>query len=278
MGADPPARNRALLTWYEHHRRELPWRETSDPWPILVSEVMAQQTQISRVVPAWERFLARYPAPADLAAGDPGELIRIWDGLGYQRRAFLLMEAAAAIAADGWPHDAAGLRRLPGVGPYTAAAVACFAFGEPAPAVDVNLRRVLSRWTGAAMGIEETRRVAAQLIDPDEPGAWNQAVMDLSAAVCRPTPRCEDCPVSGWCADPTISIAVPRQSPYEGSVRQARAAVLKRLAHHGPCGESELAGLLGLDPTRTEAAIVSLVGEGRIIRRDGGVSLADQRD
>ncbi|MGZ4168909.1 MAG: A/G-specific adenine glycosylase, partial [Solirubrobacteraceae bacterium] len=133
----------ALLDWYASVARPLPWRETRDPYAILVSEVMLQQTQAARVVPYYHSFLQRFPDAEALAAADPPEVLRLWSGLGYNRRALALQRAAAHVAIHGWPADAAGLQALPGVGPYTAAAVASFAFGEHVAAVDTNWRRVV---------------------------------------------------------------------------------------------------------------------------------------
>ena len=140
-----PARAAALLAWYERERRPLPWRATRDPYALLVSEVMLQQTQAERVVPYYERFLARFPDPAALAAAPPRTVLAAWSGLGYNRRALALQAAARAVVAGGWPAD---LRALPGVGPYTAAAVAAFAWDAPLAAVDANVRRVIERWDG----------------------------------------------------------------------------------------------------------------------------------
>lgn len=271
--------NRALLGWYRDNARPLPWRSTRRPWPILVSEVMSQQTQISRVVPAWERFMARFPEPGDLAVADVAEALELWAGMGYQRRVLNLRRAAAVIAAEGWPTTADGLRALPGVGPYTAAAVACFAFGEVVPAVDTNLRRVVSRWEGRPLAGDRLTAVAGQRLDRADPVAWNQAVMDLAATLCRPrNPGCRDCPVTTWCADPTVYVAPPRQSPYQGSVRQARAAVLKRLASHGPQSVESLPHTLGLDPGTVARALGALARERTVIETAGSLALsADDR-
>lgn len=270
--------NRALLGWYRDNARPLPWRSTRQPWPILVSEVMSQQTQISRVIPAWERFMARFPEPGDLAVADVAEVIELWAGMGYQRRALNLRRAASVIAADGWPMTAAGLATLPGVGPYTAAAVACFAFGESVPAVDTNLRRVVSRWEGRPLAGGELTAVAQRHLDRDHPAAWNQAIMDLAATICRPrNPSCADCPVSTWCADPAVYVAPPRQSPYEGSVRQARAAVLKRLAAQGPQPAESFPHAVGLDPDTVSRALGALIRERAVVEAAGHLALSDQR-
>ena len=140
----------AILDWYGAVRRDLPWRRTTDPYAILVSEVMLQQTQVARVVPRYEAWLERWPAAAALAGATPADVLREWVGLGYNRRALRLREACSIVARDGWPRTAEGLRALPGVGPYTAAAVASFAFGEPAAAVDTNVARVAVEPRGAA--------------------------------------------------------------------------------------------------------------------------------
>ncbi len=261
------ARDRALRDWYRLNSRPLPWRTTRHPWPILVSEVMSHQTQITRVVPAYERFLDRFPNPGELAGADLAEVLRLWDGLGYQRRAVNLWRTAAIVADGGWPEDVAGLSRLPGVGPYTAAAVACFAFGAPVAAVDTNLRRVVGRWIGRPVLANES---LDELVDGHDPAGWNQAIMDLGATVCRPaSPDCAACPVSDWCADPTVYVAPPRQTPYEGSVRQARAAILKALAR----GEQMRVPDSG---TVAAEAMQALAAEGLVASRGDLIHLADQ--
>ncbi len=268
------SRNRALLAWYESNSRTLPWRHPNpDPWAVLVSEVMAQQTQLARVIPAFEQFIERFPTPSDLADADLGDLLNLWGGLGYQRRAINLRKSAALIAAEGWPSDLAGLRSLPGVGPYTAAAIACFAFGAATPAVDTNLRRVVSRWDGEAQSGSRLASRALELLDFSRPADWNQAMMDLGATVCRPRePRCGECPVERWCSDPDVYVPPPHQSPYEGSVRQARAAILKAIASDG---RSTVAALreLGING-HLESALDALHREGVIaVAPDGQVTL-----
>jgi A/G-specific adenine glycosylase len=179
----------AVLDWYARSRRDLPWRRTTDPYAILVSEVMLQQTQVARVVPRYLEWLERWPDAASLAAASRGEVLAAWVGLGYNRRALALHEAARAVARDGWPAD---LRTLPGVGPYTAAAVASFAFGAEVAAVDTNARRVAER-----IG----RGSPSELLAPGRAAEWNQAAMELGATVCTArAPRCDACPVAAWCA------------------------------------------------------------------------------
>jgi A/G-specific adenine glycosylase len=268
-------RTRALLDWYHEHGRELPWRHTSDPWAILVSEVMSQQTQISRVVPAWTAFMARFPTPSDLAKADLAELITLWAGLGYQRRAIHLQRAARSIAESGWPSDSVGLTQLPGVGPYTAAAVACFAFGEPVPPVDTNLKRILSRWHGEPLSGSSLTDAAVEELPATDAADWAQALMDLGAMVCRPkNPACQVCPVETWCMDPDIYEPPPRQSTYEGSIRQARAAILKTLAENGPSDAEGITEVTGLERAIVLTAADALEREATIVRSAGVLSLA----
>jgi A/G-specific adenine glycosylase len=200
-----------LLAWYAHHGRDLPWRRTRDPYAILVSEVMLQQTQVSRVVPRYTAWLQRWPTVQALAHAATADVIREWQGLGYNRRAVSLQRAARDVASAGWPSD---LEALPGVGPYTAAAIARFAFERPVLPVDTNVRRVCER-TAATF----------------EPRSAH-ALMDLGATVCLArVPRCDRCPLARRC--PSRGRRYPpvrRQSPFEGSFRQRRAEVLRLVA------------------------------------------------
>ena len=200
-----------LLAWFEANGRGLPWRSTHDPYAILVSEVMAQQTQVDRVVPRWEEWLARWPSVEALAAASPADVIRAWQGLGYNRRALSLHRAAQQIAAHGWPDD---LTELPGVGRYTADAVACFAYGRDVLPVDVNVRRVSER-TGHTFT-----------------AASAQALMDLGATVCLARiPRCGVCPLAEECPSRGRRYEPERkQGAFEGSFRQRRAATLRLVA------------------------------------------------
>lgn len=200
-----------LLSWFAEHGRELPWRRMRDPYAILVSEVMAQQTQVERVVPRWLAWIERWPDAAALAAASSGDVIRAWQGLGYNRRALSLHRAAQHVSAHGWPDD---LTDLPGVGRYTADAVASFAFGRPVLPVDTNVHRVQER-TGHAFG-------------PD----CGQALMDLGATICLArVPRCGACPLAAGCpARGRRYEPLRRQSRFEGSFRQRRAETLKLVA------------------------------------------------
>lgn len=203
----PPEARAAILTWFDDRGRALSFRATRDPYAILVSEVMAQQTQISRVVEAWGRFLARFPTVEALADSTPADVVRAWQGMGYDRRALNLRRAARAIVAEHGgrvPSDIAALERLPGIGPYTARAVASIAFGARVGAVDTNVRRVLGR---ALAGLEagalpagRFQSMADASVDPDRPGDWTHAVMDIGATLCRPrVPACDACPLRAWC-------------------------------------------------------------------------------
>lgn len=260
MGATEP-RNRALHRWYLGNARDLPWRGRREPWAILVSEVMSQQTQIERVVTAHQRFLDRFPTPGSLASAELAEVIETWGNLGYQRRAVNLWRAASMIESQGWPTTVEGLRRLPGVGDYTAAAVACFAFDQAVPAIDTNLRRVAGRWLGRTARPDDFVR----LMEGVPARQWNQAVMDLAASICAPAPDCARCPVAGWCCDPGFYEPPARQSTYRGSVRQARAMILKALA----TGD----GVESVHHEQSTTALTALVAEGLVVAEAHGFRL-----
>jgi len=190
---------RKLGRWYDRNKRDLPWRRTSDPYAIWISEIMLQQTRVAAVIPYYERFLARFPRVEDLAAASATEVLAMWSGLGYYSRARNLQKAARQIvAAGGFPRDYEAIRALAGVGDYTAAAVGSIAFGLPHAAIDGNVRRVVMRLTGD--GNADVGAVAAQLLDARRPGRWNQAVMELGATVCLPRePLCSACPLAAEC-------------------------------------------------------------------------------
>jgi len=200
---------RRLLAWFRRNARNLPWRRTRDPYRIWVSEILLQQTRIEAVIPYYNRFIETFPTVAALAAAGQDEVLKAWEGLGYYSRARHL-HAAARILVDEcggrFPKTSEGWRKLPGVGPYTAAAVASIAFGEPAPALDGNVQRVLARLFAVTSRIDKsaTRRhlrwLAEALISPKAPGDFNQAMMDLGASICTPKrPRCRECPVRRYC-------------------------------------------------------------------------------
>ena len=229
----------ALLAWFEMNGRDLPWRRTRDPYAILVSEVMLQQTQVLRVIPRYLAWLARWPTAEALAAAPLADVIREWQGLGYNRRAVNLHRAARWITAEGWPDD---LTELPGVGGYTADAVARFAFGRPVLPVDTNIRRVLER-TGGEFGAESAA-----------------ALMDLGAAVCLArVPRCGECPLADECPSRGQRFEPARkQGPLEGSFRQRRARTLRRIA----AAPRRLGGL-------DSEAVAALERDGLVVVADG---------
>jgi A/G-specific adenine glycosylase len=231
-----------LSAWFRKNGRDLPWRHTNDPYAILVSEVMLQQTQVERIIPRYERWLERWPTVEALAAASLAEVIVQWQGLGYNRRAVNLHRAARVVAEHGWPDD---LTELPGVGPYTAAAIANFAFGRDVLPVDTNVRRVQER-TGVAFD-----RSCAQ------------ALFDLGATVCLArVPRCGICPLAPGCPSRGQRFeAARRQSPFEGSFRQRRAAALRAVA-------------AGRAPDDDEA-VASLAHDGLVVVRDGAAALAE---
>lgn len=218
-----PELRAAVLDSFAARGRDLAFRATTDPYAILVSEAMAQQTQAARAADYWTRFMAEFPTVQALASATPAAVLRAWRGLGYNRRALALRKAAIAIVADHGgrvPDDLHALVRLPGVGPYTARAVAALAFGRPVGAVDVNVRRVLSRAIGGsvdAFGAAELQRIADASVPDEAPGTWTHALMDLGATFCRPrAPRCAACPAAPWCRYALASGRDAVSGDYEG--------------------------------------------------------------
>ena len=214
-----PLVRRSLLDWFAAHGRDLPWRRGYAPWDVLVSEVMLQQTQMDRVVPFFTRFLARFPDPAALAAAPEEEVLKLWEGLGYYARARNLQAAARAMVREHGsrvPADPDALRGLPGVGPYTAAAVASIAHGQDAPLVDANVERVLARVfdvdesLATAAGKKKIAALAARLLPPGRARDFNQALMELGALVCAKAPRCGDCPLREICEARRLGIVAER--------------------------------------------------------------------
>ena len=268
------------MEWAEEHRRDLPWRHTRDAWSILVSEVMLQQTQVDRVVPQYERFLAAFPTPAACAAAGSAAVVRQWSGLGYNRRALNLHRMAVVMVADHdgrVPHDDAALRALPGVGPYTARAVRTFAFGDDVAAIDTNGVRVLARAVaGAPLALRQATALGDRLVPAGESWEFNQAMFDLGATVCTASrPDCTRCPLRRQCAwrgqgatgagaDPWRSSPTARpQSTFEGSDRQGRGRLLDAL-RKGAVRQSALAAACGWpgDPERAERVAAAVVAEG----------------
>lgn len=233
----------SVLAWGTPRLRDLPWRHRRDPWQILVAEVMLQQTQAERVVPKWDDFLDRFPTPFDCAEASLADVLRLWQGLGYPRRARNLHEAARTIVrrhGGRLPDDLEALLLLPGVGPYTARAVLAFAFERDVAVVDTNIARILARSVGERLTPKRAQLAADSLVPTGGGWVWNQVLMDLGAIVCRPQPRCSECPITQSCAwfatgrgvpDPasgSAGVSGP-QGPFDGSDRQARGRVLAAL-------------------------------------------------
>jgi A/G-specific adenine glycosylase len=278
-----PARD-AILGWYAERGRPLAFRRTRDPYAILVSEAMAQQTQAARAAEYWERFMERFPTVDALAAATPADVLRAWQGLGYDRRALALWRAARIVVDEHGgqvPSTVAELQALPGVGPYTARAVAALAFGLPVGAVDVNVRRVLGRIVAGdatELSTLALQSVADASVPVDRAGEWTHAVMDIGATVCRPrAPRCEACPARPWCrlasseqprwaaASGGLARAAVRKpaTPFASTNRWLRGRILDRL-RAAPDGEwVALHEAIGThDPARVRAAADAMAADG----------------
>jgi A/G-specific adenine glycosylase len=277
-----------ILGWYADNARDLPWRRPeATPWGILVSEIMLQQTPVSRVLPVWAEWLERWPTPEALAAEPSGEAVRAWGRLGYPRRALRLHASAVAIARDHGgrvPEDSDDLRALPGIGAYTAAAVASFAYGRRHAVLDTNVRRVLVRvingaeYPPKAQTVAEVRLAESLLpLDPPVAARWSVAVMELGALVCTArTPRCADCPVAADCAwrlagRPAHTGPPRRGQTYAGTDRQCRGHLLAVLRHaDGPVEKAAL-DVVWDDAPQRERALDGLVADGLV------EPLADER-
>ncbi len=265
----------------------MPWRSTRDPWAVLVSEVMAQQTQLVRVIPAYLRFLDLFPTPASCAAAPVGDVLRAWRGLGYNRRARNLHRAAQAVEADyggRLPSDLAGLLSLPGVGAYTARAVLAFAFGVDAGVVDTNAGRVLSRAVaGRPVGVGVAQGLVDAMVPPGRGWWFGQALLDLGSGTCvAGTPRCHECPIRRRCRwaasgragpDPAVGsagVSVP-QSRFAGSDRQGRGRLIEAL-RRGEVPAADLDAVVGWtgEPERLDRVVAGLVAEGMVVRTPTG--------
>lgn len=287
----------ALNTWFAQEARRLPWRgEPGEvtPWAVLVSEFMLQQTQVDRVLPRFLEWMERWPVPTSLAAAEPGDAVRAWGRLGYPRRALWLHRAAVEIATvhgDQVPREIDALLALTGVGPYTARAVAVFAFGERHPVVDTNTRRVLARLVHgrAAAGMPRASDLddMAQLL-PEDPRAaqvFNAAVMELGAIVCTArSPECGACPVAQWCEwrgagyPDNAPVKRPRQAAFAGSDRQVRGrimALLRSAAAPVPRSAALAAARAGgvRDPEQPERALHTLIADGLAVESASGIHL-----
>ena len=268
----------AVLGWGVPTMRDLPWRAERDPWRILVSEVMLQQTQVERVIPKWNAFLAAFPTPADCATASLGDVLRLWQGLGYPRRARNL-QAVAVVVVDlhggQLPDDLDDLLALPGIGPYTARAVLAFAFERDVAVVDTNIARILARTAGERLTPKRAQERADEAVPAGQGWVWNQVVMDLGATLCRPTPTCTPCPLAGSCdwhlaghphPDPATGSAgvSGKQARFEGSDRQARGKVLAAVgAEARPAAHFD------------DRIIAGLVADGLVIVSDDTVRLPE---
>ncbi len=293
-----------LLDWFDRSGRPLAFRTTSDPWAVLVSEVMLQQTQVSRVEPAWQAWMRRFPTPAASAEASPADALRAWAGLGYNRRALALRRTAVTIVEEHGgivPRDVATLVMLPGIGAYTARAVAAIAFGQPVAAVDTNLRRVVGRMvtgSGPSMAAPVLQATADSLIDGTRPAAWTHAMMDVGATICRPrVPDCGRCPLRDGCrfaaemaepaepagplraAEATSRIlssgaghaATARSAPFHSTSRWLRGRIIDRLRAAPDGSWLHLTGAIGdHPPSRVAEAVSALQGEGMLERRHDG--------
>ena len=275
-----------VLDWYGEHARDLPWRhEGLGAWPVLISEVMLQQTPVARVEPVWRAWLDRWPTPADLAAESPGEAVRAWGRLGYPRRALRLHAAAGAIVqrhGGAVPPDPVALRALPGVGAYTAAAVGAFAFGQRCAVVDTNVRRVQARAvTGTALPAPAlTAAESALALDlvPDDPAVaarWAVAVMELGALVCTArAPRCGACPVVDLCAwqragAPVHEGPARRGQAWHGTDRQVRGRLLALLREADHPLDGAALATAWPDDAQRERCLASLLADGLVERVEG---------
>jgi A/G-specific adenine glycosylase len=267
---------KALFRWYAPRRRAYPWRTTRDPYRILVSEVMLQQTQASRVAPAFESFMARFPTVHALARARLRDVITAWQGLGYNRRAVALWEAARTIVRDHGgrvPDDPVEMERLAGVGPYTAAAVSSVAFGSATAAVDTNTRRIVARFFLGAepdgVSPREIHALADAWLDRRDPGGWNQALMDLGRERCRPRPRCGACPLKALCrfvAEGRGPASARRRQPaFEGSFRQLRGAVVRTLVDREGASLADLSRETGVPLERVGEAVSVLAADGLLV-------------
>jgi A/G-specific adenine glycosylase len=269
---------RDLLGWSDRTRRDLPWRRTRDPWAVLVSELMLQQTQVARVVPKYSAFLARFPTPAACASSSSGDVVRMWAGLGYNRRALNLHRCAVACVSlhgGALPSTLEELLALPGIGPYTARAVLAFAHEGDVGVLDTNAARVVARVAGRRLGAAEAQAAADNLVPAGGGWAWNQAMLDLGATTCtKRVARCDECPVARHCSwhragqpepDPAEGSAGTsgRQSTFAGSDRQGRGRLVEAL-RSADVDPADLAAVMGwpTDADRAGRVALTLVLDG----------------
>jgi A/G-specific adenine glycosylase len=299
----------ALLNWFAKNKRDLPWRHTRDPYRVLVSEIMLQQTQVDRVLPKYRAFLEAFPTLEALAAAPTSEVIRMWAGLGYNRRAVNMQRTVRAVLDEHggqFPQDVAVLRALPGIGPYTAGAIACFAFEQDVAFMDTNIRRVIQRWFVGPReqppSEAELLQIAAEAVPAGQGWAWNQAIMELGALICTAAaPQCWRCPVQAYCRDyaarrqadeqifgaeqgveatraaPRMKrVAERRETPYANSNRFYRGRIvdaLRQLPADACLALHELGPRIKPDWTETDLPWLETLAAG--LARDGLIVLAD---
>jgi len=251
-----------ILSWYEEHKRDLPWRKTRDPYRILISEIMLQQTQVSRVIPKYTSWLETFPTVTVLANAQAAEVLRLWSGLGYNRRALNLQKAALVISKEYkgiWPKEIAELKKLPGIGEYTARAVLCFAFDEQVAVVDTNVRKVIvTKVVKGTLMLREVQEVADQLLPKGKAYEWNQALMDYSAAMLKKE-----------------KISIPKQSRFIGSNRYYRGKIIKALLEVSVMRRGELQSSIGLENKEAlfTQLLLDLTKEGFIRMKEDTVHL-----
>lgn len=276
----PAAARAAILAWFDAGSRDVPLRRVRDPYAILVSEIMAQQTQIGRASATWASFIARFPTVDALARAAPASVIREWRGLGYNRRALNLHRAARLLLTEHGgqvPSEPSVLERLPGIGPYTARAVAAFAFGRAVGPVDTNVRRVLGRIVGGRRQpvARDLQALADDLVPPARPADWTHALMDLGATICRPArPGCGECPARRWCrfaatepVAPVVATAARRPS-FMTTSRWLRGRLLDRLRDAPDEAWVQFAGPLGVhDAEAIDRSLRAMAGDG-LVERD----------
>ena len=267
----------ALLKWGSDTLRDLPWRRTRNPWRVLVSEVMLQQTSVARVLPKYEAFINEFPTPHDLASAPLGDALRLWSGLGYPRRCRNLREAARVLHEEfngEFPESVDVLLTLPGVGQYTSRAVLAFAFEHDVAVVDTNVSRVLSRLEGRALKAKELQVLADSLVPQGLGWEWNQVMMDFGARHCTARqPQCAQCPLRQLCVwkgegvdpAPASAGASKPQGRFEGSDRQARGRAIRAVAD-GVTTLAALAKTMGVEEDRARSLVSALVDEGLLVR------------
>ena len=272
-----------VFLWWDSEKRDLPWRISRDPWAILVSEFMLQQTQASRVVEKYKTFLKRFPNPTTCANSTPGKVIELWSGLGYNRRAINLHRTAKTIAEKHKgtvPDELSLLLDLPGIGDYTARAILAFSFEKDVAVVDVNVKRVLSRLEGRTLSMKEAQSIADQNLPTGEGWRWNQAMIEIGATICtaRKT-KCDKCPLKQTCTwtknqaatDPAISVKSKKLETFEGSDRQGRGKLINALRNE-PIMEKDAPQIFGWpnDHKRCKRVLEKLEKDGLIVIADSG--------